>query len=255
MPTSLCSASRPAKEHVVQGVDLSLNPRWSYCGHCEAPGPHLDIASGNRTWLRAWRGCLTFLSQAIWMYGPGRHQAALLQGRRTLLPTRMMRCFLDGGLMALRHRWPRLDPESCRWALPSPFCKSLFPAQRPAKKGWPHSPRQPDEPGWGFVLFFDGQVFYDFGVIKPEHLAPFATRRLQGLAPKLDCLHRRRGAVCLHEGLRQGSLCQWDSRLILGLGSRQWSPDFYRVNPRRRTSRTLCLGGTTPGHELRDGRG
>ena len=60
--------SRPAKEHVVQGVDLSLNPRWSYCGHCEAPGPHLDIASGNRTWLRAWPGYLTFLSQAIWMY-------------------------------------------------------------------------------------------------------------------------------------------------------------------------------------------
>ena len=31
--------------------------------------------------------------------------------------------------------------------------------------------------GWGFVLLLDGQVFYDFGVIRPKHLRPFASRR------------------------------------------------------------------------------
>ncbi|OLP90613.1 hypothetical protein AK812_SmicGene27796 [Symbiodinium microadriaticum] len=30
----------------------------------------------------------------------------------------------------------------------------------------------------GFVLLLDGHVFYDFGVIRAEHLAPFAARRL-----------------------------------------------------------------------------
>ena len=28
--------------------------------------------------------------------------------------------------------------------------------------------------GWGFVLLLEGQVLYDFGVIRPEHLKPFA---------------------------------------------------------------------------------
>ena len=31
--------------------------------------------------------------------------------------------------------------------------------------------------GWGFVLILDGHVFYDYGAIKPEHLAPFAARK------------------------------------------------------------------------------
>ena len=31
--------------------------------------------------------------------------------------------------------------------------------------------------GWGYVLLLDGHVFYDYGVIKPEHLAPFAARK------------------------------------------------------------------------------
>ena len=31
--------------------------------------------------------------------------------------------------------------------------------------------------GWGFVLLLEGQVFYDFGTIRPEHLKPFGSRR------------------------------------------------------------------------------
>ncbi|OLP73953.1 hypothetical protein AK812_SmicGene46651, partial [Symbiodinium microadriaticum] len=31
--------------------------------------------------------------------------------------------------------------------------------------------------GWGYVLLLDGHVFYDYGVIRPEHLAPFAARK------------------------------------------------------------------------------
>ena len=33
------------------------------------------------------------------------------------------------------------------------------------------------ENGWGFVLLLNGHVFYDYGVIRPEHLAPFAARQ------------------------------------------------------------------------------
>ena len=39
LQTKPSKAHAPAKEHVVQGVDLSLEPE--NCGHCEAPGPHL----------------------------------------------------------------------------------------------------------------------------------------------------------------------------------------------------------------------
>ena len=125
--------------------------------------------------------------------------------------------------------------------------------------------------GWGFVLYLDGQVFYDFGVIKPEHLAPFTARQAfiyvvgimaqvlplvdfaRGLHPYwiafIDNVAEQNSPYA--EGLWQGPGGQRDAGLLRGLAAELLTV-FRRPTS---TSRTLCLGAaTTPGHGPRAGR-
>ena len=75
--------------------------------------------------------------------------------------------------------------------------------------------------GWGYVLLLDGHVFYDYGVIRPEHLAPFAARKafiyvLEIVAQVLPLVT----FASPDERLREGPLGQWHPGLLLGPGVR-----------------------------------
>ena len=121
----------------------------------------------------------------------------------------------------------------------------------------------------GFVLLLDGHVFYDFGVIRAEHLAPFAARKAliylcpggrrtgdtgappghlrQAAEPLLDSLHhlhrQRRRAVRRYDGLRERPVGQRHPGLFLGpAADRQRAPDFHRVPSASNVSDAISRG-------------
>ena len=90
--------------------------------------------------------------------------------------------------------------------------------------------------GWGFVLLMDGHVFYDYGVIRPEHLAPFAARKaLEIVAQVLPLVTFARrlspywiafmdnvaGQFALMKGCGATGKTQRHPRFVLGPGGRQ----------------------------------
>ncbi|CAE7295967.1 PUB3, partial [Symbiodinium sp. CCMP2456] len=186
----------------------------------------------------------------LWLHGAGRHQAPLLRAADTAANSAdALSVGLRAALSALRRlveqSRPRLVPWPGRVQGPFPvlYADAFFldgdlrrkPGHLEPEDHVPKDARWRN--GWGFVLLLGDHVFYDFGVIKPELLQPFAARKAfiyvleilaqvlplvvfaRRLPPHWICLHRqRRRAVRPHEGLREGPGGQWHFGLLLGAG-------------------------------------
>ena len=116
--------------------------------------------------------------------------------------------------------------------------------------------------GWGYVLLLDGHVFYDYGVIRPEHLAPFATRKafiyvLEIVAQVLPLVTFARrlnpfwiaffdnvaGQFALMKGYGKDPSVNGILASFWGLAAdRQWSPDFHRVPSASNVSDAISRG-------------
>ncbi|OLQ00255.1 hypothetical protein AK812_SmicGene17093 [Symbiodinium microadriaticum] len=116
--------------------------------------------------------------------------------------------------------------------------------------------------GWGYVLLLDGHVFYDYGVIRPEHLAPFAARKafiyvLEIVAQVLPLVTFARrlspfwiafidnvaGQFALMKGYGKDPSVNGILASFWGLASdRQWAPDFHRVPSASNVSDAISRG-------------
>ena len=116
--------------------------------------------------------------------------------------------------------------------------------------------------GWGYVLLLDGHVFYDYGVIEPEHLAPFAARKafiyvLEIVAQVLPLVTFARrlspfwvafidnvaGQFALMKGYGKDPSVNGILASFWGLAAdRQWSPDFHRVPSAANVSDAVSRG-------------
>ena len=198
LQTKPSKAQAPAKNHVVQGVELAIRPEGVELSpttrRVEKILGQIDdaLAKDSLSPDEASRlaGRLTFLSQSTFgstgraikpLYARAADTAAnsddtLSVGLRAALQA--LRRLVDG------HR-PRLVPWPGRVKGPFPvlYADAFFldgdlrkkPGHLAPGDAVPRQARWQN--GWGYVLLLDGHVFYDYGVIKPEHLAPFAARK------------------------------------------------------------------------------
>ena len=158
-------------------------------------------------------GRLTFLSRSTVRRSGGYHATLFQGGRHGRRLGRHIVCRLEGRAHVPSPsggRGPTQDcamGRACDWAFaPTPSSWTVNWGRRRAT-----SPRR---------TFLRGAVAERRPVLRWQHLAPFAARKAFIYVLEIVAQHRqRRGAVRLHDLLRQGSLCQRDPRLILGLGS------------------------------------
>ncbi|CAE7450545.1 PUB3, partial [Symbiodinium sp. KB8] len=253
LQTKPSKAQAPAKRHVVQGVELSIGP----------DGVELS-PTAQRTEKILGQIDDALANDSLSPDG-GRHAAnsedALSVGLRAAL----------GALRRLvaSHR-PRLVPWPGRVNGPFPvlYADAFFldgdlrkkPGHLAAGDAVPRAARWQN--GWGYVLLLDGHVFYDYGVIKQEHLAPFAARKafiyvLEIVAQVLPLVTFARrlspfwiafidnvaGQFALMKGYGKDPSVNGILASFWGLASdRQWAPDFHRVPSESNVSDAISRG-------------
>ena len=193
LQTKPSKAQAPAKRHVVQGVELSIRPEGvelsptalrtqKILGQIDDALANDRLSPDEASRLA---GRLTFLSQSTFG-ATGRAAIKPLYSRAADTAANSddtLSVGLRAALGALRrlvasHR-PRLVPSPGRVTGPFPvlYADAFFldgdlrkkPGHLAAGEAVPKAARWQN--GWGYVLLLDGHVFYDYGVIRPEHLA------------------------------------------------------------------------------------
>ena len=284
LQTKPSKAQAPAKNHVVQGVELAIRPEGVELSpttkRVEKILGQIDDALARDTLspdeASRLAGRLTFLSQSTFgstgraavkpLYARAADTAAnsddtLSVGLRAALQA--LRRLVDG------HR-PRLVPWPGRVKGPFPvlYADAFFldgdlrkkPGHLAPGDAVPRQARWQN--GWGYVLLLDGHVFYDYGVIEPEHLAPFAARKafiyvLEIVAQVLPLVTFARrlspfwiafidnvaGQFALMKGYGKDPSVNGILASFWGLAAdRQWSPDFHRVPSAANVSDAVSRG-------------
>ncbi|CAE7420961.1 PUB3 [Symbiodinium microadriaticum] len=252
LQTKPSKAQAPAKRHVVQGVELSIRPE----------GVELSpTAQRTQKILGQIDGALA-RDIHLWSDRAGGHQAALFQGGNTAANSDdALSVGLRAALGALRRLVascrPRLVPWPGRVTGPFPvlYADAFFldgdlrkkPGHLAAGEAVPRAARWQN--GWGYVLLLDGHVFYDYGVVKPEHLAPFAARK--AFIYVLEIVAQVLPLVTFARRLSPFWIAFIDNDISVngilasfwGLAAdHQWSPDFHRVPSASNVSDAISRG-------------
>ena len=280
LQTKPSKAQAPAKRHVVQGVELSIRPEGVELSPTALRTQKIlrqidnalarDSLSPDEASRLA--GRLTFLSQST--FGSTGRAAIKPLYSTAANSDDTLSVRLRAALGALRrlvasHR-PRLVPWPGRVTGPFPvlYADAFFldgdlrkkPGHLAAGEAVPKAARWQN--GWGYVLLLDGHVFYDFGVIRPEHLALFAARKafiyvLEIVAQVLPLVTFARrlspfwiafidnvaGQFALMKGYGKDPSVNGILASFWGLASdRQWAPDFHRVPSESNVSDAISRG-------------
>ena len=284
LQTKPSKAQAPDKEHVVQGVQLHIGAEGVWLSPTEERKrkilAQIDEALGSDSLspdaASRLAGRLTFLSQST--FGcTGRAAIKPLYSRAADTAANSADALsvgLRAALSALRRlvgqSRPRLVPWPGRVQGPFPvlYADAFFldgdlrrkPGHLEPGDNVPQDARWRN--GWGFVLLLGDHVFYDFGVIKPELLRPFAARKafiyvLEILAQVLPLVVFARrlpphwiafidnvaGQFALMKGYGKDPAVNGILASFWGLAAeRQWAPDFYRVPSESNISDAISRG-------------
>ena len=276
LQTKPSKAQAPAKRHVVQGVELSIRPEGvelsptaqrtqKILGQIDDALARDSLSPDEASRLA---GRLTFLSQSTFG-ATGRAAIKPLYSRAADTAANSDDTLSVGLRLVASHR-PRLVPWPGRVTGPFPvlYADAFFldgdlrkkPGHLAAGEAVPKAARWQN--GCGYVLLLDGHVFYDYGVIKPEHLAPFAARKafiyvLEIVAQVLPLVTFARrlspfwiafidnvaGQFALMKGYGKDPSVNGILASFWGLASdRQWAPDFHRVPSESNVSGAISRG-------------